>query len=245
MRWSGPGTTACGLAGEGRSERWSPVGETCWYPVDLLRPEGEIEVFRVRRGGLETARLRVTDYPYEVQHIELEDDSRVHLSEEALARVRRESAEIRELWDLRSPRRFELPLAPPLQPLPDGGRFGSRRVFNGEPRSPHTGADFAAAAGEPVLAAARGVVALADEHFFAGKSVFLDHGDGLVTMYFHLSEIAVEEGEHVERGRTIGRVGSSGRSSGPHLHFGVRWRGERVDPALLLSPEAAPTITAP
>lgn len=242
VRWSGPGTSACGVARERSAERWAPVGETCWYPVDLLHPEGELEVFRVRDGGREAATVRVTDYPYEVQHIELQDDSRVNLSEEALARVRRESARIRELWDLRSPRRFELPLAAPLRPLPEGGRFGARRVFNGEPRSPHTGADYSAASGEPVLAAGRGVVALAEEHFFAGKSVFLDHGDGLITMYFHLSEIAVEEGEAVERGQTIGRVGSTGRSSGPHLHFGARWRGERIDPSLLLAPDAAPAI---
>ncbi|HVS16088.1 MAG TPA: M23 family metallopeptidase, partial [Thermoanaerobaculia bacterium] len=88
--------------------------------------------------------------------------------------------------------------------------------------------------GTPVLAAGDGVVALADELFFSGNSIFLDHGDGLVTMYFHLHEVFVAPGESVTRGAVIGTVGSTGRSTGPHLHFGARWRGARVDPALLL-----------
>ncbi|MGD2116545.1 MAG: M23 family metallopeptidase [Acidobacteriota bacterium] len=238
VRWSAPGTAACGMG----SERWKPLEETCWYPIDLLHEPGSVEVVRWRGGTRETAHVHVGDYPYEVQHIELRDDSRVHLSEDDLARARREGREVGALWSRRGPRLFELPLAGPLDPLPEGGRFGARRFFNGEPRSPHTGADYKARAGAPVRAAAAGVVALADHHFFAGKSVFLDHGDGLITMYFHLSEIAVEAGARVERGQRIGAVGSTGRSTAPHLHFGVRWRGERVDPAMLLAPATAPAV---
>jgi len=240
VRWSAPGTAGCAFAAGG--EPWEPVGETCWYPVDLLHGEGALELVRWREGERETVRVRVTGYPYEVQHIEIEDESQVFLSEEDLARVRRETARIGALWSRRGPRLFELPLHPPLAPLPAGGRFGARRFFNGEPRSPHTGADYSAPAGRPVLAAADGMVALAGDFFFSGKSVFLDHGDGLVTMYFHLSEIAVEEGERVGRGRALGAVGSTGRSTAPHLHFGVRWRGERVDPRMLLDPAAAPAV---
>ena len=87
-----------------------------------------------------------------------------------------------------------------------------------------------------MLAAAAGEVALTGDFFFSGKSVFLDHGDGLVTMYFHLSRLDVAEGDAVERGRVIGAVGQTGRATGPHLHFAARWRGARVDPALLLDP---------
>ncbi|MEM1250263.1 MAG: M23 family metallopeptidase, partial [Acidobacteriota bacterium] len=137
---------------------------------------------------------------------------------------------------------FQLPLAQPLERLPRGGRFGARRIINGEPRSPHTGADYAANQGTPVLAAADGVVRLAEEHFFGGNSVFLDHGDGLITMYLHLHEIFVDPGESVTRGSVIGTVGSTGRSTGPHLHFGIRWRGARVDPAFLLQPERISTV---
>ena len=88
-------------------------------------------------------------------------------------------------------------------------------------------------------AAADGEVALTGDFFFSGSSVFLDHGDGLVTMYFHLSRIDVEPGARVERGQTIGAVGQSGRATGPHLHFAARWRGARVDPELLLRPAGA------
>ena len=91
--------------------------------------------------------------------------------------------------------------------------------------------------GTPVLAAAPGVVALAEEHFFGGNSVFIDHGDGLFTMYLHLSEILVKPGQEVRAGDRVGLVGATGRASGPHLHFGVRWRGARIDPAVLLASE--------
>jgi murein DD-endopeptidase MepM/ murein hydrolase activator NlpD len=186
--------------------------------------------------------IRVGTYPYPVQTLTLPKE-KVDLSPEDLARVRRESQEIGRLWGRMAERRFALPLHPPLAPLPEGGRFGSRRVINGQPRSPHSGADYSAKAGEPILAVADGEVALADEHFFAGNSVFVDHGDGLISMYFHMSRILVQEGEIVRRGQVIGEVGATGRVTGPHLHFGLRWHGARIDPALLLGdPGGLPEI---
>lgn len=230
VRWSGPGTERCAMEGES----WAPIGDTCWYPIDLLRGAGRVTLVRIAGERRDEAAVRVGAYPYPEQRVTIEDESKVHPSPADLRRIERENREIGALWSLRTPRRFTLPLAPPLADPPPGGRFGARRVFNGEPRSPHTGADYAAAAGTPVRAAAAGTVALAGDHFFAGRSVFLDHGDGLITMYFHLSAIAVAEGEEVAAGATIGKVGSTGRSSGPHLHFGARWRGARIDPAALL-----------
>ena len=109
-------------------------------------------------------------------------------------------------------------------------------MINGEPRNPHTGVDYAADAGTAVLAVAGGSVVLAEEHFFAGKSVFIDHGNGLISMYFHLSEIGVQKGQAVELGQSVGKVGATGRATGPHLHFGLRWHGSKVDPAVLLGP---------
>jgi murein DD-endopeptidase MepM/ murein hydrolase activator NlpD len=232
VRWGGEGTSGCGMDGE----RWPALDATCFYPVDLLAREGEVAVERWVGDERSAARVRVGDYPYAGQHLTLEDDRHVHLSPEDLARSEREAARVAELWGRRTPRRFTLPLAPPLAALPAGGRFGARRVINGEPRSPHTGADYAAAAGTPVLAVAPGRVVLAEEHFFAGKSVFIDHGDGLISMSFHLSGLAVAVGDEVAAGEIVGLVGSSGRATGPHLHFGLRWRGARVDPALLLAP---------
>lgn len=131
VRWSGDGTvTACQM--EGR--RWTPIDGSCWFPVDLLQPAGGLELGRVRDGRMETAPVRVAEYPYPVQHITLEDTSRVDLSPADAARAAREAARIEQLWSLDTPRRFTLPLAPPLEPLPGGGRFGSRRFFNNQPR---------------------------------------------------------------------------------------------------------------
>jgi murein DD-endopeptidase MepM/ murein hydrolase activator NlpD len=99
------------------------------------------------------------------------------------------------------------------------------------------------AEGTPVHSIANGTVVLAGDFFFSGGSVFLDHGDGLISMYFHLRDLAVEQGREVERGEVIGSVGQTGRATGPHLHMGLRWRGARVDPAFLMAPtEQIPTI---
>lgn len=235
VRWPGEGLESCSSGGES----WQPLAGACWYPVDLLAEPGTITVARTAGGGRQTATVRVSDYPYAVQRLTIEDTSKVDLSAADLARVQRENARIGALWSRRTPRRFRPPLAPPLADLPAGGRFGDRRFFNGKPRSPHTGADYAAAAGTPVYAVADGTVALAGDLFFSGNSVFLDHGDGLISMYFHFTDIAVAEGERVTAGQRIGSVGATGRATGPHLHFGLRWRGARVDPAALLGDPAA------
>jgi biotin carboxyl carrier protein len=235
VRWLGEGTERCGMEGES----WQAIDGACWYPIDLLRRAGPLTVERWTGGRRSTTVVEVGPYPYSEQRLTIEDQSKVNLSAADLARVERENARIGRLWKLRTPRRFTLPLRAPLAALPDGGRFGARRVINGQPRSPHTGADYAAAAGTPVLAPADGTVALAGDLFFSGNSVFVDHGDGLITMVFHLREIDVREGQEVRAGQRLGVVGSTGRATGPHLHFGVRWRGARVDPAVLLGAVAA------
>jgi len=143
------------------------------------------------------------------------------------------------------PAKFTLPIGAPVRPLPEGKAFGAKRVFNGKPApQPHTGSDYAAPVGSPVLAAADGTVLIAKDLFFAGNAVFIDHGNGLVTMYFHLSRIEVEVGQEVTKGHTLGVVGSTGRSTGPHLFFGVRWHNSRIDPMFLLEdPGKIPSVT--
>ena len=229
VRWAAEGTESCS---EGERS-WPPHGSTCYFPLDLER-EGSFEIRRRRSGAQESATVVVADYPYRVQHIEMKDSSRVDLSAENLERAAAERERIDALWSLDTERRFEIPLGPPLGTVEARGSFGSRRFFNGQARSPHSGEDYRATTGTPVLAVAPGVVALAEEHFFGGKTVYLDHGDGLVSMYMHLSAIEVEAGTVVEAGRRVGKVGATGRVTGPHLHFGLRWRGARVDPAVLL-----------
>lgn len=233
VRWSGAGVERCALEGES----WLPLEGLCLYPVDLAKT-GTLTLRRQRAGKWETTGVRIADYPYPEQRLTIQDDSKVHPSKADTERARRESARIGALWRRPAERQFTLPLAPPLSKLPQEGRFGSRRVFNGEPRSPHSGADYAAITGTPVLAVADGKVVLAEEHFFAGNSVFVDHGDELVSMYFHLSSIDVAPGDRVHRGQVLGKVGATGRVTGAHLHFGLRWHGARIDPKVLLGPVA-------
>jgi murein DD-endopeptidase MepM/ murein hydrolase activator NlpD len=112
--------------------------------------------------------------------------------------------------------------------------FGSQRIFNGKTSSPHLGLDFRVPTGTPVAAMNDGTVLLARPLYFEGNFVVIDHGQGLLTLYLHLSEFKVKEGDHVKRGREIGLSGGTGRATGPHLHVAVRWQGTYLDPARLL-----------
>lgn len=114
------------------------------------------------------------------------------------------------------------------------GRFGSVRILNGQPKSPHRGEDIAAPLGTDVVATNDGSVRLTVDHLFSGKGVYLDHGLGLYSMYFHLSEILVKDGESVKAGQVIGKVGASGRATGPHLHWGAKVSGAWVNPFALV-----------
>ncbi len=244
VHWPGDGIERC-LVGDRAFAPTVVDGKAgCLVPVGLTRT-ANVTAARELGGRRETLEIGLGEYPYSVQRLTIKDRSRVDLSPENLARVQRENALIAALWKRSGRARFTLPLGAPLENLPGGGRFGARRIINGEPRSPHTGVDYAVPTGTPVLAVDDAVVALAGDFFFSGNAVFLDHGNGLISMYFHLNERLVEQGDEVERGRLIGKVGSTGRSTGPHLHFGVRWQGERVDPELLLGkPGAIAAVSA-
>jgi Peptidase family M23 len=137
---------------------------------------------------------------------------------------------------------FQAPLAAPVSDV-----FGTRRVFNGKIQSTHQGLDYAVPQGTPVFAMNSGTVLLARPMFFEGNCVVLDHGEGLLTMYLHFSEIKVKEGEHVLRGQELGLSGGTGRATGPHLHVAVRWQGIYLNPATLLSfklPSRTPTLSS-
>ncbi|MCZ6603601.1 MAG: M23 family metallopeptidase [Alphaproteobacteria bacterium] len=119
-------------------------------------------------------------------------------------------------------------------PGPVTGVYGSRRIFNGQPRRPHSGLDIGAPEGTPVLAPAAGRVTLVRDLYFSGNTVILDHGHGVFSTFLHMSAVEVEEGAEVAQGAPIGRVGATGRVTGPHLHWALNWYGVRLDPALLL-----------
>lgn len=145
-------------------------------------------------------------------------------------RAEAEAARLHKLFTRGEPKRlFEGAFASPIAGAPSA-RFGERRVFNGRPRSPHSGADLRAKTGTPVKAPAAGKVVLAGPLFFQGKTVVLDHGLGVTTLYAHLSRIAVKPGAAVKKGQVIGQVGATGRVTGPHLHWALKWRAARVDP---------------
>jgi murein DD-endopeptidase MepM/ murein hydrolase activator NlpD len=169
---------------------------------------------------------------FPVQRLTL-PESQVTLNKAALARHGREQDALRKAFSGLRPdplwqEGFVLPLkGKVLSP------FGFQRILNDKPRSPHSGVDFRASAGTPVAASGGGVVILADEHFFSGKSLYIDHGMGIVTMYFHLSEFKVKQGDRVKTGQIIGLVGSTGRSTGPHLHWGARVHDVKIDPLVL------------
>jgi murein DD-endopeptidase MepM/ murein hydrolase activator NlpD len=233
VRWPGEGILECRQG----AKRSAPLAGVCYFPIDLLAT-GNVEVERRTAAGAEKRRLTVASYPYPTESLTGVEEKYVSPPAAELARIEREKKETAAVFARNTPLAFELPLGAPLARLPEGGRFGARRSFNGEARSPHGGTDFKAAPGTLVYAPADGIVALAAGQYFAGNAVYLDHGDGLVTMSFHLSEMLVKTGATVQRGQPIGKVGATGRVTGPHLHFGARWRGAKVDPQLLLADPA-------
>jgi murein DD-endopeptidase MepM/ murein hydrolase activator NlpD len=152
-----------------------------------------------------------------------------------LARIRREAEALAGRFEALSAPAWDLPFQPPVEEYRPTN-FGARRVINGEPRSPHAAVDIHLPEGTPVRAISGGTVVLSGEQFFGGRSVVLDHGGGVFSIYYHLRESAVSEGQRVAKGERIGAVGSTGRATGPHLHFGVRAAGGRVDPSLFFGP---------
>jgi hypothetical protein len=158
----------------------------------------------------------------------------VHLSEKKLTQVQLDSRSFWKILRERTPERywrdsFRLPLKGRIS-----ARFGVRRVLNGVPKRPHGGIDIAAPKGSTISAANRGVVAMAVEFYLLGRTVVLDHGWGVYTVYAHLDSINVLEGQLLEPGQFLGRVGTSGRVTGPHLHFGTFIRGAKVNPEQLI-----------
>ena len=178
--------------------------------------------------------IEVGSKRYATQELKVKP-GQVNLSKKDLERYRRESAHLRKIRATYStPLVGSLSLTQPCEG-PRSSSFGLRRVFNGESRNPHSGMDIAAAKGAPVIAAADGKVIDRGNYFFSGNMLIIDHGLGLLTLYAHLSEMDVAVGDPVKGGEVIGKVGATGRVTGPHLHFGVYLNTVPVDPALFLS----------
>src|SRR4029453_6020298 len=189
---------------------------------------GAVDASGASRKAAGSLTVKAGGFP--VQHLTLPTPM-VDLDPEAERRATNEAARLRALYDTVTPERlWRGAFTQPVSSRKPGSGFGSRRIINGQPRMPHAGIDYSADRGTPVVASNRGRVALLGEFFFAGRLVALDHGLGLYTLYFHLDGVSVTEGQIVERGQTIGTVGTTGRSTGPHLHFGAQLGRARINP---------------
>lgn len=212
-------------------ERWLAV---VGLPLDASPGEHRVVM---RKSASESTPLvfAVAEKNYPEQRIELADESKVTPPPEALERIERERREMRDYYARWTPRgdvplQLEWPVRGPLS-----SPFGLRRFFNDQPRAPHSGLDIAAAEGTFVTAPAAGTVIATGDYYFNGNTVFLDHGQGLITMYCHLARIEVAAGDEVDTGNVLGTVGKTGRATGPHLHWSVSLNDTRVDPLLFLT----------
>lgn len=184
--------------------------------------------------GPETIAIEIAPKRYETQHLRVKP-GQVDLSPEDFARYEQERAHlenVRRTFTDSPPESLRL-----LQPCegPRSGSFGKRRFFNGQARNPHNGMDLAAPTGTPVIAAGSGAVLDVGDYFFSGNTLILDHGRGFLTLYAHLSQVDVGQGARVAAGVPIGKVGATGRVTGPHLHFSVYLNTMAVDPELFLA----------
>ena len=208
------------------ANRWvAAVG----IPLDAAAGEMSIRVNTARDISFE-----VREHAYREQRLTVKNKKYVSPDEAQLERIGRERKIIdAALSNWRDVDVSRLGLEAPVDG-PRSSSFGLRRFFNDQPRSPHKGMDIAASEGTVIAAPGNGIVTATGDYFFNGKTVIIDHGQGFVTMYCHLSTMSVVEGQLLETGEPIGAVGATGRVTGPHLHFGTYLNGTAVDPALLL-----------
>jgi len=233
-----------------------PAGYIGLLGIDMQDDPGTYELAVEVKQGEQAKQLSfnilVAKEKFTVEHLKLPKE-KVDLDEKAVARWKAEQEEVKQALEENS--RLKLWHSNFVEPV-NGKRtgiFGSVRIMNGKPRNPHNGEDIGAPLGADVAATNDGIVRITVDHIFSGKGVFVDHGLGFYSMYFHLSEILVKDGDLVTAGQIIGKVGATGRATGPHLHWGVKLNGARVNPYSLLdlpfkngvTPPTTATIPAP
>ena len=210
--------------------------------VGLKTKPGNYSLTITSPGGFDyDLEFKVVFKQYPEQHLTIPDDRKVNPYKQDQARISREAIAQRNQYARRTEPLGAL--RPFIQPTKGvvSSPFGRRRVLNGQPRNPHSGLDIAAPTGTPIVAPAPGTVTLTGDLFFNGNTVFVDHGNGLITMTCHMSEINVAEGDVVERNDLLGLVGATGRVTGPHLHWNVSLNGVRVDPQQAMAALADPS----
>lgn len=201
--------------------------------IDLKSDPGTYPLALTVDGKSLTRDVVISRKKYPLQRLTLDEDM-VVLSPENEARTDREQLRMAAIWPFDSQRVWSGSFIDPLPGKELGTPFGVRRIINNIPKNPHSGVDITADEGEPVRAPNDGVAILVDDLFYSGNSVVLDHGQGIYTMFFHLSKFTVKYGQAVRKGDVIALVGSTGRSTGAHLHWGARVQGAKVDPLALI-----------
>jgi murein DD-endopeptidase MepM/ murein hydrolase activator NlpD len=213
----------------GQEQRWVAV---VGLPLDIA-VQTQVLIVTEQKTSTEIT-FEVKDKKYREQRITVSNNRHVNPLADDMTRITRElelqNAAYRQ-FSQNTP--SNILLDPPVKG-PLSSPFGLKRFFNGEPRAPHSGLDFAVPTGTPVLAPAVGKVILTGDYFFNGNTVFLDHGQGLITMYCHLSVIEAKVGDTLARGQVLGKVGATGRVTGAHLHWNVSLNDARVDPAIFI-----------
>ena len=223
-----------------RDGRWLAV---VGVPLDS---EPGSHILHIQQPGKAEQKLifDVTAKQYPEQHITLSNQRQVNPDPDDLERIRAEQARSRAAYarwtaEQQAQLAFILPVDGSIS-----GVFGSRRFFNGQARRPHSGLDIAAPTGTPIQTPANGKVVETGHYFFNGKTVFIDHGEGLVTMYCHLDSITVEKGQWLKQGEQLGTVGATGRVTGPHLHWSVSLNNTLIDPELFLTEQTLTALNA-
>ncbi len=251
LHWQGE-TPSVALAGfNGKSVFFTPTpdGARALLGVDLEISEGTypVDVMVTDLKGQSSfyhLSLHVRRIERASERLNLPTQMVTPKSPKVLRRIAREQKKVETLYSQTNPAPWSGPFLPPV-PSPLGSPFGIRRILNGQPRAPHSGVDFRSPRGTAVKAPARGKVVFTGDMYFTGRTVIIDHGEGLFSLMAHLESVSCHENQSVKQGDIIGFVGSSGRSTGPHLHWSMRWRGERIDPGLLLALPAGKTLTPP
>jgi murein DD-endopeptidase MepM/ murein hydrolase activator NlpD len=209
-------------------------GDTQWTAAVGVPLDADIGELSVTASDGRRFTVQIEEHSYREQRLTVKNQSYVTPDQAQLDRVAKERVIIdNSLNNWREQELQSISLRTPVAGR-QSSSFGLRRFFNEQPRAPHKGMDIAANAGTPIIAPRAGVVTATGNFFFNGNTVLLDHGQGFVTMYCHMSEIGVEYGQSVTAGERLGAVGATGRVTGAHLHFGTYLNGTAVDPALLL-----------
>ena len=228
-------TESDSITGTFQGRRGFIYNNVAYFSVGMDTSPGTYQVQLNNDGHTQSVAVNIASKEYTEQHITIENQNMVTPPKETLQRISEEASKQRKLYKSYTPQielgdGFKIPLEGPLTSL-----FGHKRFFNGQARNPHSGLDIAAPTGTPISAPANGTVVLVDDLYFNGNTVFIDHGQGLITMYCHMDKTSVTPGQFIKQGETLGLVGATGRVTGPHLHWSVSLGGIRIDPQIFMS----------